>query len=470
MRRSPESASLSDADRFAHATPLRRPAARTIRRFGAVLSAFGLLLTFGAPTMAQDGGFVSPGSSNRSLGIPERDRLIDRVDKAPWRTGVFRFSPWLGVRDASLVTGTRIGDGTEETDDFTATIGAGLRAYVRAGEKALLAAHVLPEYTWWADDEDRRRLNGRYGVGFFGFLNRLEIEASHRINEQQNFFSAEVRRLTPQRQATTRALVNIELSSRFVLNLRGIRLETTSEEDDGPFATFLSQLDRTEDTVQALIGYQAPRGWRFGIGFDTRKSDFAQRARALSNQSDGFRVEAGFSGNRFDGLLEVSFTDIEPDGNSAVREASETTGVLETIWNVSERSALLAYGRRDLNYSISSTATYFISERFGVRWQASLSKVGFGLWAEAGDDTFAPLLGSSFERVDDVTSLGAEVNVSLRSLRLRLDFSHSDYTSPIAALDRDVTTLGVSFEIEPLEKLLRSAVDRLRFGSSSGLW
>ncbi len=470
MRRSPESASLSDDDRSARGRPVMQPRHLRPRWHRSILSSVGCWLLVTTAAAAQNANFVTPGSSNRSVDIPEKQQILDRVDEAPWRTGIFRFSPWLGIRDASLVTGTRIGDGTEDTEDFTATIGAGLRGYIRTGDNVLIAGHVLPEYTWWADDEDRRRLNGRYGLGIFVFLNRLDIELSHRIREQQTFFSPEVRRLTPVGESISRALFTVELGSRFNVALRGTRIEATSEEDDGPFAGFLSQLDRTEETIQALIGYNAPRGWHFALGIEDRSADFDSNARPLSNRSDGIRFEAGLTGNRFDGLLELSFTDIEPDGVSGVREASETTGALEGIWTLTERSALFTYARRTLNYSISGGASYFIGERFGLRWQASLPKVGFGLWAESGDDTFSSLLGSDFERVDDVVSLGAEVNISLRAIQLRLEFSHSDYSSPIADLDRDVTTLGFSVQIEPLEKLLRSAVDRLKFGSSAGLW
>lgn len=469
MRRSSVRASLSDADRPAADESSARQRGLRAQRI-VTAAAAGLWLLAAAQVAAQNSNFATPGSSNRSLGLPDQDGLQQRVDDAPWRAGIFRFSPWFGVRDASLVTGTRVGDGTDDTNDFTATVGAGLRTYIRTGDKLLIAGHVLPEYTWWVDDANRRRLNGRYGLGVFAFLNRLDLELSHRLTEQQTFFSSEVQRLTPIREQITRALLTLQLGSRLELTLRGIRTESSSEENDGPLAGFLGQLDRSEDNLQALVGYRAPRGWRFALGYDATRVDFASDARPLSNDSRGLRLEAGFTGNRFDGLLELSAIDIEPDNISGVRSATETIGVAEAIWGLSERSALLTYARRTLSYSVTGGASYFIGDRYGARWQSSWTRFGVGLWAEAGNDTFAALVDSPLARVDDVVSLGAEANLALRSLRLRFSLSRSDYSSPDTAFDRDVTTIGVSIELEPLEKLLRSATDRLRFGATGGIW
>src|SRR5690606_978111 len=76
--------------------------------------------------------------------------------------------------------------------DVTASAGAGLRSYLPVGSDVVVSAHALPEYSWWADREELRRLNGRYGAGAFGFFNRLTLQATAQRNEQLAIRSYEV--------------------------------------------------------------------------------------------------------------------------------------------------------------------------------------------------------------------------------------------------------------------------------------
>lgn len=431
-----------------------------------VLGAFAPASTL----LAQSPNFITPGSSNRGEEPPRQDDLDAQIEEAPWKAGIFRFSPWFGVRDSSVVTGSNVGDGTEDTDDFTATVGAGLRGYIRTGPKVVIAGHLLPEFTWWADESERNRLNGRYGLGLFAYLNRVNFELSHRLVEQQGFFSSEVQRLTPTRTETTRAIADIRVGGRLYVTLRGSRQDSGSEEEIDNLVTFLSQLDRTDETLQALIGYRAPGGWRFGLGYEDTSSTFEDSARALSNDASGLIVEARFEGNRFASFAELAFRDIEPTSGSAVHAATETTGLLEATWGLGQRSALLTYARRTLSYSVSSGASYFIGDRYGVRWQGAWDRVGLSLWAETGEDRFESLAGFALERSDDVNSFGAVATFSLRALRLQLSLQSSDFSTPVEALDRDVTTVGFSFQIEPLNRLLNRTSDRLRVGQAGRTW
>jgi hypothetical protein len=465
----PWSVAISGEMRTASRSFPRRCLTKTVVALGVTLFVMGAIAP-AATLLAQSPNFITPGASNRSADLPDKGSLDAQIEDAPWKTGIFRFSPWFGVRDASVVTGTNVGDGTDDTDDFTVTIGAGIRGYLRGGPKVVLAGHILPEFTWWADDSDRNRLNGRFGLGLFAYFNRLELELSHRLVEEQGFFSSEVQRLTPTRHETTRAIADVRVSDRLYLTLRGVRRESGNEEEDTDLVSFLSQLDRTDEMLQALIGYRAPGGWRFAIGYEDASSSFDSFARPLSNDATGLIVETGFQGNRFDGVIEVAFRDLEPTSGSTVRAASETTGLVEAIWSLSPRSALLTYGRRTLSYSVTSGASYFIGDRFGLRWQGLWDRVGLGLWAETGEDRFESLAGDTLERTDDVTSFGAIGTFSLRAVQLQLTLQTSDFSTPAAAFDRDVTTFGFSFQIEPLNRLLNRASERLRIGQARSTW
>ena len=76
MRRSPESASLSETAKRAALS------CRRAHRVAAVGTLLGLL--FAGVAAAQNANFVTPGTSNRTNGIPEKARLLNRVEEAPW--------------------------------------------------------------------------------------------------------------------------------------------------------------------------------------------------------------------------------------------------------------------------------------------------------------------------------------------------------------------------------------------------
>lgn len=423
-----------------------------------------------AAASAQSPAFASPRTSVSRLSLPSKATLDDHIEDAPWRLGGVRVTPWLGLRHASSVVGTNIGDGSAENDDVTITAGAGLRAYLRSGPKVVWAAHLLPEYTYWADDPSRRRVNGRYGAGFFGYFNRLEVEVSHRLLEQQDFFSSEVQRLTPSRTENSRALFNLRLSARIWLNGGGERVRVTNLEDGSD--TLFSQLDRTEDAVRAGLEYRGPTGWRLRLAGEDRSVEFQSDARPLSNATTSLLLGGGFLGNRFAFDLEIEEQQIEPDPGSLVPERDETLGAVRTVWKLSERGSALLYLQRTSSYALSTQASYFVSQRLGVVWQGQLGRaVTLTLFGETGEDDFRGVAGEGLGRSDDVVSLGTQLQLTLaQRARLRLDVRHNDYSSSQPGVDRDATVLGIGIDILPFQRILERAFERLRIGDPGQDW
>lgn len=413
-----------------------------------------LLGGFGVPAAAQ---YSAPGSSTPSESMPTEESLESSIEAAPWQTGGLRILPWLGVRDVAFVrTQDEVGN---EVDDFTATAGAGIRAYLPVGGKVYWAAHALPEYVWWSDDDNRSRVNGRYGLGVFGYFNRLKVEASYRLDETQRFFSNEVQDLTTTQELISRVGAEVKLGSRIYLYGQGQRNELENQEDDARFRL----LDRDEESTIFGVRYKAPRGWMVGLGYEDASVDFQGGSRNLSNTLTGQRFELALDGNRLDLSMTVSAIEQEPEAGSQFLEVDETVGHLDVLWNLSQRVAMLSYVRRDVFYSLELDQSHYLGERYGARLDIDLRKALLGFFVELGEDDYEPLV-SQVSRLDDVTTFGASLDFEFRDLFvLSVQLRETEYDSNFSAFDRDVTNLGFSVE---LGSLLR----RLSLGESGGQW
>lgn len=405
------------------------------------------------------GQYTPPGTISEGDGVVAEEPLRERLTEARWRLGAVRLEPWLGLRDGSVVT-TSTADGEEDTD-FTVTVGAGLRAYLKTGRHGIFAAHALPEYVWWEENEDKRRLNGRFGAGFFGYFGRLDLELSLRREDRQGFFTSELQELTSTREDTARLAVDVKLAPRLsLLGLVALEDFDNQEEERAVFGLLDRQLERT----RLGLAYRSPRGFYGSIGFEDSSLDFDGEARNLSNDGEAIFLELGYEGGRFAARAAVQNLELTPQTGSVFAPLDETVGSLETLWGLHRSLDLLLYGRRDVRYSISTGVSSVLAERIGARADLGLGESRLSVFAETGEDEFLPLAGSFAGRLDDVTALGANLGFAWRSLTFRLGVTHTEYDAEIDLLDRDVTTWTVSVEV--LEWLRR----RLRLGEGGGDW
>lgn len=417
------------------------------------------LATVASPALAQ---YTSPGSARPSGDIPQEKGFEQKIADALIGAGAFHFQPWLGVSNASFVT-VEGSETSADVDDFTATVGAGIRTYLSAGGKVYFTAHLLPEYVWWSDLEDRRRTNGRYGVGIFGYFNRLRFEASGRRDERQGFFSSEIRQLTTVRQDTIRLAGELDLANRFVLVGRYVTSESTNVIDEEPL---FSRLDREEERLLLELRYRFPGGWLFGLGWEDHRDDFAVAAEPLSTRGDGIRGLARFEGNRINAQLDVSRLSLEAEGGDSLFPGfEETVGELAIAWNLAPRLDMLTYTRREFSYAVDLSSAYYLADRTGARLTVAGRSAQLGLIAEFGQDDYEPLAGlAAPDRSDDVTELGLTFDVEIgRWLIVGIDLRQSDYDSNLDRFDREVTNLGLRVELGRL-------LDRLSLGDASGVW
>ncbi len=438
---------------------LAAPAGRHWPRM--VLIGTWLLWTMGSviPVAAQ---YTAPGSAATTNDIPSKESFDESIQNARWNLGAVHLSPWLGLRDASFVT-NRV-QGEDETD-FTVTAGAGLRAYSRIGPKVVWSAHALPEYVWWQDLEDKRRLNGRYGLGFFGYFNRFTAELSQRLVTQQAFFSNEVQQLTSTEVETSRLALELAVANSLTVYGFADREDRANKEDEQPV---FGQLDRQDDRLAIGVRLETTRGWTFGLGYEDTSTEFAEGSRDLSSSGDAETVLVGYQSPRVGARLDVALRQLEAEEGSEFSGLDETTGRLEVLWATNRRLSVLAYARRDLGYSIAPSSSHSLNERQGLLFQLDLGVGRFGsalgIYGELGEDDYIPVASGDPNRLDDVTVLGAELSVQLRQLlTLSVVVSRTEYESSVAQFDREITTAGLNIR-------LGSIIRKLGVGQDSGAW
>ncbi len=403
--------------------------------------------------------YTRPGTPAPQNVTPPREDLEESYEQARWRLGQLRIGPWLGFRDVAYVSNVSDRLDDEGDNDLTATVGAGLRVYLRSG-KVYWTAHALPEYVYWQDAAEKRRLNGRYGLGMFAYWSRLTFEASARRNESQQFFTSELQQLTTLREDQLKLAAELQLARPLTLFATAGHHESQGLEDENPI---FSLLDREVEDVELGIRFRPNDRWQFGVGWRDGSTDFQPGARSLSHEDRSGFATLGFKGARTDLQLRLDARSLEPSAGSEFQPLDEITGNLEVLWTARERITLLAYARRDVLAALTRTSTAILSERTGTRLELGGRRISLAWTAERGEDDFVTLPGASPRR-DDVTVGGMEFSIELwRLIRLRLQALKTEYDSNLAPFDREVTTFGANLELGALFR-------RLRLGYQGGIW
>ncbi len=376
-------------------------------------------------------------------------------------------SPWLGLRDFSIVSDLNDQAGGR---DVTLTMGAGLRGYLPAGSKGLVAAHAIPEYVWWRDAESKRRLNGRYGLGVFVFLNRLRLELSQRRLEQQRFFSSEIHSLTSLRDDISTLSLGLEVTPRISL-IGGVNILDHSNREQDNAASFA--LDRKEENGFIGVRYENAGGYILELAHMDLASDFADRARNLSNSGTAEQVSIGLDRRRLGFRLDFAFNRRQADQGSDFGRFDDTTGSFNVLWTPSNSFAILGYARRAQNYSIDERFALYLQERLGARTDFDFGRVGISLFAEIGQDDFQASSPAGSHRIDDVIAYGAELAIKLREVKLSARATYTDYDSDFEQFeqfDRGVTRFEIGIEIRAVSRFTSKLVDKMSLGSAGTDW
>lgn len=419
-----------------------------------LLRAAGLacaLAALATPAIAQFAQYTPPGGAAEEPGT--RQEKLDRaIEDARWRLGAVRVEPWFGLREigyvddappAGAAAGTDGGDG-----QATVTAGAGFKAYLPTGPKVVLAAHALPEYIW-AEEASLRRANGRYGAGFFGFFNRLTVEATATRAQQLGVATPELLRRTDTRadQAAASLELNVLRSLYVFADSTLTRVENLADDADDPELAGLARLDREEQVSRAGLRLKSRGGWLIGLGVERSDVDFESAgsgpaAGDRSNSGTAPVLELAHPEGRLQVVADVAWRSLEAKGGAPFVPFDGVTGSLRLGWGEGGRLQPAIYVFRNLVYALDPSYSYLESDRYGLSLGLRLGhRTLLAVFAEAGTDDYQPTELAPL-RDDDQLAYGASAALELgRSLHLSLGWSREEYDSNLPGRDRELTVV-----------------------------
>ncbi|REJ81855.1 MAG: hypothetical protein DWQ36_05050 [Acidobacteria bacterium] len=423
-----------------------------------------LALLVAAAATAQEAGSGEPGALPEPAGNRTAE-VQEAMEEARWTFGNTKLSPYLGLVDSGWVRNAFDAVDADEVDDFTATLRAGLSLFHRIGTESVLALWGLPEYVWWADLEDRRRLNGRYGAGWYADFTRLGIEIEATRADEQRRITPEVRELTSQRADRALAGARIGLYRSLDLQLRASSSDFDALVDPGPLGARaqFGRLDRREEVFQIGLAMRLRDAVDVAVGAFQVSTEFEQSAASpdsvrLDNDGDGLYLELAQERTRVEWRTRLEHRELDPEGPAATARFPGFDDLLGlsaiTLHSLDRRRSLGFYGRRELFYALGPEFAYFISERFGATSHLDLGRsTTVQLTAEVGDLSFQPIVGTTLQRGDDLTSFGVTVLQELPyGVGLSLGVLHGTIDSSSASLadDRSITSLTFGLDLRSI--------------------
>jgi hypothetical protein len=409
----------------------------------------GIFLPIGSN--AQFAQYTQPGGPDPVV-TSRQEEMEGAIEESRWRFGGLRVDPWIGLRNVGYV------DQGEGDAELSGSGGLGLRAYLPTGPKVIWAAYALPEYAWFEDSSEKSRVNGRYGVGFFGFFNRLSVEALATRAEELDIVSPEIQQRVNAGRDAIELVAELRLASSINLfaQARSSSAENLLEEAErlDPGTAPFDLLNRDEEILRLGVRYRTRDDWLLGLGVEESKAEFDDPTLDRSNSGTSPYFEITIPANRFLVSGDVVFRDLERDGPSS--QFAEFRGVSGNLTLVlgNERSRISPafYARRQLAYTVAQVgSSYLVDERFGLRAGFPLGRrlrlTGF---AETGTNDYESPEGLT--RNDDVTAYGGDLGIQLGSrLSISVGYSSQDYESNLPGLDRTIDALRAGITLRGFE-------------------
>ena len=436
----------------------KNPLVPSLANFLRTLCAVLLFTTTGGGAHAQRPQWLPPGTIPETKETLEEDLEI-AIEEARWKAGPVRIEPWIGLRNAAYIDNIFTSVEGEEEADFTLTAGAGLRFFLPIGDDTVLTMHALPEYVYWQDLEARRRLNGRYGAGLFGFYNRLSTELTATVKEEQRVVTPEFQQYTNIGEDQVSTKLNLQLVRSLYVFAEGHYTEyqhllDEQGSDRDPRVAALTGLDREEEAIRGGLQIKLGDNTALAAGVEHESIEFQQSGFDRSGSGTSPFVTMSYEGPVLEAELEVVDRELEPDGPTSIFVPfSDTTGHARVGLSEERRVGVDIYGRRELIYALEQQWAWFIDQSVGAALRFSLGERStLSFFGELGDheyESFDPLLGD--DRVDDVTSFGFQLSYKLSErLTLSLVGSETEYDSNLPLLDRKVSYLGFAVELGEL--------------------
>lgn len=402
------------------------------------------------PARGQFAQYTQPGTVSRGGPSVTRAGFETALAEAPWHLGPVRVDPWIGLRNVSW-SANPLGASEEGSpkSDLLASGGAGVRAHLPTGHNLFWTVHALPEYSWWAREHDRNRLNGRYGAGLFGFFNRVTLEMSARRQEQLGVVSAE----QPQEVNSRRDIFTLATETRLgfatsvFAEATETRIRNVLNRAELAAAGGLRGLDRNEGRLRGGLRYRPRERWTLGAGVEWTESDSTDTARDLSSRGTAPLVEVVYSGPKFWTSANAELRSLRARPGSEFKNTDTETYSVQ-LGVDGNRLSPAVYARRSLSLSVSENYSHYTTDTFGASVAMTLGyRTQLRAFGELGTADFAALDPAVPARMDDITSYGIDLNVRLsRRLNAHLGGYHTRFDSNLPGEDRvlDVLQTGVS--------------------------
>ena len=406
--------------------------------------------------------FVAAGSAGAQFlqytppGGPEqppesRKEQIEReLEAARYHLGPVRVAPWASLHDISYVRNF-FAEGTAPPDDVTATVGAGFRSYLRNGPKATWTFQVLPEYLWWGRQSERRRLNGRYLLGFYGFFNRLTLEARAGREQQQQIVTPEVPVPVSSRRDQGEVLAEVELTRALFAftTVSASRQDNLVDDLTDPRTGDLGRLDREERITRAGLRWRPRRRWSVALGAERSEVDFDRGSLDRSNSGTSPLAELGYEGRRLRLRASVADRSLEARRGAAFVPYDKLTGDASLFLGVGSRLTWTLYASRNLVYALSSSYAYLNDDRLGLAAALGLGRrLQTRVFVEQGADDYTAFAPGTPRRQDDVFSYGTSVTFGIaRNLSFGLQAVRTEFDSNLPGSDRTYTAVGTTINL-----------------------
>lgn len=405
---------------------------------GAALATLGALVLT-SPLSAQVRQYTPPGGAAEEA-FGRKEALAKAVEEARWHAGPVRLDPAFWISDLAWVDRQEsVADDTGS--DLTGRVGAGLNAYLPVGAKTTFAAYAMPEYIWWQERAEERRVNQRFGIGSFTYFNRLAITVTAERLEDFDFATGEILQRYTTRNEILEVQVEVPILRRLTLFAEGADRSVRSLVDDVEdplLADFLDDLDRDDLAYRGGVRYYPSEKLRIGAGVGYAESDFAAEALDRSNSGDFWYVETGYERPKL--LVDLLYQEnsLSAQDGSEFSDFDSSTGGARIEWMPREVFTARLYASRQLAYSLlvdeaSGYVDQFVGAGvdFGIGWRLRLN-----LYGESGSHRYQvePEAPGAAERVDDVESYGAELAIELPwQMDLRVGYQESRITPPAAS-------------------------------------
>ncbi len=399
-----------------------------------------VLTLFASCAGAQFEQYTTPGAFEEVR--ESMEDLLDRsMTEARWRWGRIHMHPWLALRNFSFVDPVTDRDGAEVTD-FTASAGAGVRGYAPIGRELTVAFHALPEYVWWQDLDDRRRLNGRYGVGLFGNLGRTGLEITATRDDEARYVSREIEQLVSTRDETGKLALEVDVGRGMTVfgegSVRRIRFIEDTEIIGLPN---LTALEREEEILRGGISVMLSRGLRLGLGIESSAVDFTDND-DRSHSGTAPTLQVGYDASHIFLSVHLAFRDLEAEPGSRFVAYDGVTGSLRSSWKLRGNTELELFGNNNLVYSATERWAYFEDAGLGLGVRTALTRqLRLRLHAEQGVNDYVSFVAEPTERSDEYFAYGGQLLLSLGRVTLTVGASTTDYDSNLPAFERSTTTI-----------------------------